>query len=161
MDGTVEAILDVLDTYDSNTDCKLDVVHYGVGNITESDIEFAESFNAIIYGFNIECSPKIDQIAQTKSISIKMHNVIYKLVDDLKTEINAKLPTKHVEETVGEANVLQQFIINEGKRKVPVAGCRCVKGLLKKHAKYRLVRGNEVIHEGIQIYNIFHSDWVY
>lgn len=93
--------MDVLETYDSNTDCKLDVVHYGVGNISESDVELATVFNAIIYGFNIECPPKIEQVASVKNISMKMHNVIYKLVDDLKEEINKKLPQKEAEEILG------------------------------------------------------------
>ncbi|GLV40171.1 mitochondrial translation initiation factor 2 [Carabus blaptoides fortunei] len=148
VDGTVEAILDVLETYDSNTDCKLDVVHYGVGNISESDVELATVFNAIIYGFNIECPSKVEQVASTKNIPMKMHNVIYKLVDDLKEEINKKLPQKEAEEILGEANVLQQFVINEGKKKIPIAGCRCVKGTLKKQAKYRVVRDNDIIYEG-------------
>lgn len=129
-------------------DCKLDIVHYGVGNISESDIEFATAFEAIIYGFNIECHPKLEQMANSKNVAIKMHNVIYKLIDDLKVEINSKLPQKEVDEVLGEANVLQQFIINDGRKKIPVAGCRCVKGILKKHGLYRLVRGTEIVHEG-------------
>lgn len=138
----------MLETYDSNVDCKLDIVHYGVGNISESDIEFATAFKAIIYGFNIECHAKVEEIANSKNVPIKMHNVIYKLVDDMKDEINNKLPQKEVEEVMGEANVLQQFIINDGRKKIPVAGCRCVRGVLKKHALFRLVRDTEMIHEG-------------
>ena len=48
----------------------------------------------------------------------------------------------------GEANVLAEFIITEGKKKIPVAGCRCVKGTLQREANYRIVRGEDVIHEG-------------
>lgn len=50
--------------------------------------------------------------------------------------------------SLGEANVIEEFIITEGKKKVPVAGCRCTKGMLKRHAQYRLVREVDVIHEG-------------
>lgn len=102
VDGTVEAILDVLDSYDSNDKCKLDVIHYGVGNVSESDIDLAEAFNAIVYAFNVECPPKVEQIAVSKSVPIKFHNVIYKLVDDLKSEINLKLPQTEVEQILGK-----------------------------------------------------------
>ncbi len=49
---------------------------------------------------------------------------------------------------MGEANVLEQFLINEGRTKVPVAGCRCVKGVLKKSGQFRLVRGQDVLYDG-------------
>ncbi|XP_047111095.1 translation initiation factor IF-2, mitochondrial isoform X1 [Schistocerca piceifrons] len=148
VDGSVEAILDVLETYHSNSQCKLDLVHYGVGGVTETDIELAEVFGAIIYGFNVSTLKKAQEMANSKKISIRHHNVIYKLIDDLKKEISTKLPEKEVEQTLGEANVLQEFIINEGRKKIPVAGCRCTKGILKKNALYRLVRGEEILYEG-------------
>lgn len=148
VDGSVEAILDVIETYDSNNECKLDLVHYAVGNITENDIDLAETFNAVIYAFNVQCPEKLVSVVKTKKIHLKYHNVIYKLIDDLKENISAKLPPKSQEEVIGEANVLQQFTVNDGKKKIPVAGCRCTKGMLKKNAFYRLMRANELIHEG-------------
>lgn len=157
VDGSVEAILDVIETYDCHNMCKLDLVHYGVGNITETDLELGETFDAIIYGFNVECPTSILQIAKEKNILFKKHNVIYKLIDDLKEAMSSKLKPKDQEEILGEANVLQQFIITEGKKKIPVAGCRCTKGVLKKSGLYRLIRGNEVIHEGILSLMIFFS----
>lgn len=147
VDGSVEALLDVMESYTSSL-CKLDVVHYGVGNVTVSDIELAEAFQAIIYTFNIGMLKDAQERARQKGIKIKHHRVIYKLVDDIKEEIESILPLIDVEEVLGEANVLQQFLINEGKKKVPVAGCRCTKGVLKKNALYRLIRDNKVIHEG-------------
>ncbi|PSN43893.1 Translation initiation factor IF-2 [Blattella germanica] len=87
------AILDVLETYDGNDICKLDLVHYGVGAVTETDLELADAFK-------------------------------------------------------GEANVLQVFEVSEGKKKLPVAGSRCTKGILRKAGKYRLVRGNDTIYDG-------------
>lgn len=111
VDGTVEAILDVLDTYDSNTDCKLDVVHYGVGNVSESDVELARSFDAIIYGFNISVPSKVEQLAMSKNVPIKFHNIIYKLVDDLKLEISSKLPKKNVEQVLGNFKILLHIYI--------------------------------------------------
>lgn len=149
VDGSVEAILDVLETYDGNTACKLDLVHYGVGNVSETDVELADAFDAIIYCFNVEIPDKVEELAKSHKILVRSHNVIYKLVDDLKKEISSRLPLRDVEEVLGEANVLQDFEITEGKKKVHVAGCRCTKGILKKTGKYRLHRGEEVIYDGL------------
>lgn len=141
--GSVEAILDVLDTYHSSDKCRLDVVHYGVGDVTESDVELAKSFKAIIYAFTVN-PPKIP----VKGVTVREFNVIYRLVDDLKAEINGKLPDVEVDEILGEANVLQIFMITEGRKELPVLGCRCVKGLLKKGEKTRLMRQGELIYDG-------------
>ncbi|XP_067005150.1 translation initiation factor IF-2, mitochondrial [Anabrus simplex] len=147
VDGSVEAILDVLETYNSSS-CKLNLVHYGVGAVSETDIELAEVFNAIIYCFNVDVHKSVQNTVKTKKISVHHHNIIYKLIDDLKKEISSRLPPKEVEDILGEANVLQPFEINEGKKKVSVAGCRCTKGILKKAALYRITRGDSVIYEG-------------
>lgn len=148
VDGTLEAILDTLDTYDAMDQCKLDFLHYAVGPITENDLEMAKTFNGVIYAFNVECPEKIKKLAEDLEVVIKSHNIIYKLVDDIKAEINSRLPTKEVETILGEANVLQQFEINEGRKKVPVAGCLCTQGVLKKAALYRLKRNDQIIYEG-------------
>ncbi|XP_055853511.1 translation initiation factor IF-2, mitochondrial [Episyrphus balteatus] len=148
--GSVEAILDVLETYASNERCRLDVVHYGVGNITEGDIELAKAFNAIIYAFSLSPASK-----DTSEVTVKRFDVIYHLINDLKEVISSKLEPVEVEDIIGEAAVLQQFFITEGRKEVPVAGCRCTKGALKKSSKFRLVRNNEVIYDG-QVESIRH-----
>ncbi|XP_018575575.1 translation initiation factor IF-2, mitochondrial [Anoplophora glabripennis] len=147
VDGTLEALLDTLDTYES-TECKMDLVHYGVGSIIPTDVELAETFNAIIYAFNVDVPPNLKKTAEELNVVIKHFNVIYKLIDDIKEEINVTLPPKDVEETLGEAVVLQQFEITQGRKKNPVAGCRCVKGSLKRTAMYKIIRNGEVIHTG-------------
>lgn len=141
--GSVEAILDVLDTYNSHDKCRLDIIHYGVGDINEGDLELAKAFNSIIYAFSIKAPTKVP-----KGVVVREFNIIYRLVDDLKVEINAKLPPVDVEQQLGEANVLQIFSITEGKKEVTVLGCRCVKGLLKKNARFKLVRQTEVLYDG-------------
>ncbi|EDW81488.2 uncharacterized protein Dwil_GK10998 [Drosophila willistoni] len=142
--GSVEAILDVLETYNSNERCRLDIVHYGVGNVSEGDLELAKAFDAIIYAFAVETP----QAKAAGDVKIRSYNVIYRLIDDLKEQLSSKLPPVEVEEQLGEANVLQSFIINEGRKEVPVAGCRCTKGVLKKSHKFRLLRDGEVIYDG-------------
>ncbi|KAL1402781.1 hypothetical protein pipiens_005920 [Culex pipiens pipiens] len=148
--GSVEAILDVLDTYDDSEHCRLNVVHYAVGDVSQSDLELAKMFNAIIYAFSVSIPDKV------KDVAIKPVNIIYRLVDDLKKEINSKLPPIDVEETVGEANILQLFDINEGRRKVTVLGCRCTKGLLKKASRFKLVRNGETVADGLTLESMRH-----
>ncbi|XP_020286956.1 translation initiation factor IF-2, mitochondrial [Pseudomyrmex gracilis] len=146
--GSVEAILDVFDTYGSDDKCQLSVVHYGVGPVTETDLEMAEVFDAIIYSFNVNITKDLEKEASKNEISIRPYNVIYKLVDDVKKELNNRLPHIEAEEVIGEANVLQEFEITEKKKKLKVAGCRCTKGILKKDAMYRMIRGQETIYVG-------------
>ncbi|XP_050532177.1 translation initiation factor IF-2, mitochondrial isoform X2 [Daktulosphaira vitifoliae] len=121
--GSVEAILDVLDTYESNL-CKLDIVHYGIGNVSINDIEYADAFKAIIYAFNVETLRDAFEIAKQTGITIKQHNIIYKLIDDIKEEINNCLPPISVED---------------------VQGCRCTSGTLRKNALFKVIRNPDTV----------------
>ncbi|XP_050305468.1 translation initiation factor IF-2, mitochondrial [Anthonomus grandis grandis] len=147
VDGTLEAILETLDTYESD-ECRLDIVHYGVGPITRNDIEMAAAFNAVIYAFNVAVPGALKNVLLEENVTVKPHNVIYKLIEDFKEEINSRLPPKEIEETLGEAEVLQQFEIGKGRKLVPVAGCRCTKGILQRDALFKVIRNGEIIHTG-------------
>ncbi|ENN78138.1 hypothetical protein YQE_05292, partial [Dendroctonus ponderosae] len=147
VDGTLEAILETLDTYESE-ECRLDLVHYGVGPITQTDLELAKSFNAIVYAFNVDFPNNLKPLISGSDVQVKEHNVIYRLIEDFKEEVNNRLPQKEVEDILGEAEVLQQFEINKGRKVVPVAGCRCISGLLKREALFRVARNSSVIFEG-------------
>ena len=150
VDGSVESLLDVLDTYDCHSQCRVDVVHYGVGDITENDIKLAETFGAHIYGFNVTMSEKLLGECTRAGLQFRESKVIYRLVEALKKDIEEILPPKDVEEELGTANVLAFFQITDGKKKVPVAGARCTKGILKKDSLFKLLRGseNEVVYDG-------------
>ncbi|NWR38010.1 IF2M factor, partial [Tachuris rubrigastra] len=148
VDGSVEAILNILDSYDCEDECKLDIVHFGMGDISENDLSLAEAFNGVIYGFSVKANDSIKKLAGKKGIKIKLHNIIYKLIDDLKEELNSRLPPAVVETTVGEASVLDTFSVTVGKNKIPVAGCRVHKGLLDRKMKFKLIRSGDVIWKG-------------
>ncbi|NWU74309.1 IF2M factor, partial [Onychorhynchus coronatus] len=148
VDGSVEAILNILDSYDCEDECKLDIVHFGMGDISENDLSLAEAFNGVIYGFSVKANDSIKKLADKKGIKIKLHNIIYKLIDDLKEELNSRLPPAVVETTVGEASVLDTFSVTVGKNKIPVAGCRVHKGLLDRKMKFKLIRRGNVIWKG-------------
>ncbi|XP_056315387.1 translation initiation factor IF-2, mitochondrial [Danio aesculapii] len=148
VDGSVEALLNILESYDADDQCQLDVVHFGVGDISEKDITLAETFSGIIYGFNVSAHKSIQQLAEKKGISLRMHRVIYKLLDELKEDLSSKLPPTTEENILGEASVLATFTVTVGKKKLAVAGCRVQKGQLDKKMKFRLIRGRDMIWEG-------------
>ncbi|XP_045082450.1 translation initiation factor IF-2, mitochondrial-like isoform X2 [Coregonus clupeaformis] len=148
VDGSVEAILNILESYDAHDQCQMEVVHFGIGDVSENDLNLAETFSGTIYGFNVGVNKSIQQMATKKGIILKMHKVIYKLIDDLKDELSSKLPPSVKENVIGEASVLAMFDVTVGKKKVSVAGCRVQKGQLDRKMKFRLVRGRDVIWEG-------------
>ncbi|NWH83655.1 IF2M factor, partial [Aegithalos caudatus] len=148
VDGSVEAILNILDSYDCEDECKLDIVYFGMGDISENDINLAEAFNGVIFGFSVKVNESIKKLADKKGIKIKLHNIIYKLIEDLKDELNSRMPPTVVETTIGEASVLDTFSVTVGKNKIPVAGCRVHKGLLDRKMKFKLIRNRDVIWKG-------------
>uniref|UniRef100_A0A131YWF1 Translation initiation factor IF-2, mitochondrial n=1 Tax=Rhipicephalus appendiculatus TaxID=34631 RepID=A0A131YWF1_RHIAP len=148
VDGSVEAVLDLLDTYHSHQKCRLDIIHYGVGPVSESDVELAQPFNGVVYAFHVPVLGAAASAAEEGNVDIRSYNVIYHLVDDIKKELGKRLPLLDVDEVHGEAVVQQEFLVNEGRKKIPVAGCKCTKGTLRKNALYKVVRNSEVIHSG-------------
>ncbi|CAG7786026.1 unnamed protein product [Allacma fusca] len=150
VDGSVESLLDVIESYDCQNQCRVEVVHYGVGEVTEYDVKLAESFKAHIYGFNVSMPEKLESQCIRAGVEFRKSKIIYRLVEALKKDIESLLPSIPIEESLGVANVLQVFMVTEGKRKIPVAGSRCVKGTLRKDGKFKLVRGeeNEVLYDG-------------
>uniref|UniRef100_A0A8C2CUX6 Translation initiation factor IF-2, mitochondrial n=1 Tax=Cyprinus carpio TaxID=7962 RepID=A0A8C2CUX6_CYPCA len=148
VDGSVEAILNILESYDADDQCELDVVHFGVGDISERDINLAETFSGTIYGFNVAANKSVQQMAAKKGIPLRLHRVIYKLIDELKDELSSKLTPSTEENIIGEASVLATFDVTVGKKKIPVAGCRVQKGQLDKKMKFRLIRGRNILWEG-------------
>ncbi|MEJ1274303.1 mitochondrial translational initiation factor 2 [Cricetulus griseus] len=148
VDGSVEAILNLLDTYDASHECELELVHFGLGDISENDVNFAETFDGVIYGFNVDAGKAIQQSAAQKGVKIKLHKIIYHLIEDLQEELSSRLPHRLEEFPIGEACILATFSVTEGKRKVPVAGCRVQKGQLEKQKKFKLIRNGHVIWKG-------------
>ncbi|XP_035993580.1 translation initiation factor IF-2, mitochondrial [Fundulus heteroclitus] len=148
VDGSVETLLNITDSYDAQQQCRLEVVHFGVGDVSENDVNMAEVFGGSIYGFNVAASRSIQQVAAKRGVPLRLHSVIYKLVEQLKEELSSKLPPRLCHNTVGEATVLAIFDVSVGKKKVLVAGCRVQKGHLDRRLKFRLIRGRDTVWEG-------------
>jgi translation initiation factor IF-2 len=117
--------------------------------VTESDVALAQRFNAIIYAFNTSLPPTLHKAVESAKVAVRPFNVIYHLIDDLKQEISLRLPPADVEDVIGRANVLQEFLINVGKKQqTPVAGCRVVSGRIPRSGTVRVLRNNDVLYEG-------------
>ncbi|KAH9509360.1 Translation initiation factor IF-2, mitochondrial [Bulinus truncatus] len=148
VDGSVEAILDTLDTYRSKK-CHLDIIHYGVGAVTESDVEMAATFNGDLFAFNVTVPEKVATLAKHQKVLIKRHNIIYRLFEDLIDSINKKLPKLEEHVVLGEAQVQQMFQVTlPNKTKLNVAGCRCFNGAITKKVGVKVIRDNEIVYTG-------------
>ncbi|XP_013889741.1 translation initiation factor IF-2, mitochondrial [Austrofundulus limnaeus] len=148
VNGSVETLLNILDTYDAQQECQLEVVHFGIGDVSENDVNMAKTFGASIYGFNVAAGRHIQQLAAKSGVTLHLHAVIYKLMEQLKDELSSKLPPVISQKVLGEATVLATFQVSQGKKEVPVAGCRVQKGQLDRRLKFCLVRGQHTVWEG-------------
>ena len=153
VNGSLEAILNVLETYNAHNQVRLDLAHFDVGPVKKSDLDVAAAFNAHIYVFNLPVNKELE----TDEYKIKHFNVIYKLFDDLKAELAELAPTVDLEEDLGKASVLQVFDYDEkDKGTITVAGGRCDEGLLDRKAFYRLERNDAVIASRLNCRSLKH-----
>jgi translation initiation factor IF-2 len=142
--GSVEAILGALDKLGTD-EVGARVIHAGAGGINESDITLAEASGAAVIGFNVRANKEAREAAERSGTEIRYYNIIYDLVDDVKSAMSGLLAPTLREERLGEARILQVFAVSKvGK----VAGCLVQDGRVERGANVRLIRDNVVIHEG-------------
>lgn len=144
--GSVEAIIGSLHKMvDENEGIAVQVLHSGVGGITESDIILAKASNAFVVGFNVRANAQARDLAEREKVNMRYYNIIYNVIDDAKAILTGMLSPTMREEYLGQALIKQVFNITKvGK----VAGCEVKIGSVKRGAKVRLLRDNVVIHEG-------------
>jgi len=142
--GSVEAVKGALESL-STDEVAVQILHAGVGGITESDVVLATASNAFIIGFNVRANPQARELAQRDGIDIRDYAIIYNIVDDTKAMLEGMLKPALRERKLGNAQVLQIFDIGKvGK----VAGCRVTDGMVRRGAKVRLLRDDIVLHDG-------------
>ena len=142
--GSLEAILGSLEKLGTD-EVAARILHAGVGGISESDVTLAEGFNAAILGFSVRANKEATAAAKRNGIEIRYYNIIYDLVDDIKTAMSGLLAPTLRETMLGNAQILEVFNISKvGK----VAGCRVTDGTVERGANVRLIRDNVVVHEG-------------
>ena len=142
--GSAEVLRTLLKTLETET-VKIDVVHDGVGNITESDILLASTSSALIIGFNVKAPQKILSMAKQEQIEIKLYNVIYHLTEELEKAIRGEIEPEYVETRIGSIEVLQKFKIS---RLGVVAGCIVREGKVTSKSRIKVIRGKDLVFEG-------------
>jgi len=142
--GSLEAILGMLDTV-QHPEVGLEVVGKGLGHIVESDILNAEATGAVVIGFNAKPTTTAEELARDKNVNIREYSVIYKLFEDLLTDLQALLPSETVVLEIGKAEVLANFKkLDNGW----IVGLRVKDGKIKPKAKIRIWRAEQIIGEG-------------
>jgi translation initiation factor IF-2 len=143
--GTLEAIKSSLEKL-RNDEVKVNIISSGVGGISESDISLAEaSENCVIFGFNVRPTGAIKEKAKRLGVRISTYNVIYDLIDDVKSLLSGMLSPIHREEQLGQAEVREVFNVPKLGQ---VAGCIVTDGSIHRGAGVRVIRDGVVIFEG-------------
>ncbi len=142
--GSIEALAESLQRL-STDEVKLNVIHLGVGDITESDAMLASASTAIIVGFNIRLTPQASKLVEKEGVEIKLYSVIYEAISDIKTAMEGLLEPELREVILGRAVVIELFNIS---RLGIIAGCRVNNGRVTRSSFVRVIRNNRTIHEG-------------
>ena len=142
--GSVEALTASLEKL-STEQVRLQVIHGGVGAINESDVILASASNAIILGFNVKPVVKAMDMAEKEQIDVRLYNVIYQAIDDVKKAMEGLLAPVYTEVQIGQAQVMALFNLPRGGT---VAGCRVLDGKITRNAIIRQFRNNTEIFKG-------------
>jgi len=142
--GSVEVLNDMLPKL-SNDQVKLKVIQASVGAISETDVLLASASNAIVVGFNVRPERKAQDLAQREGVDIRLHTIIYELLDELKKAVAGLLAPVIRETYLGRAEVRNTFRV---KGVGMIAGCSVQDGVLKRDADVRVLRDNVVIYTG-------------
>ena len=144
VDGSVEALSDSLLKL-STEEIAVNVIHSGVGQITESDVLLASASDAIIVGFQVRPSAKARQIAENEEIDIRTYSIIYQAIEEIKSAMEGMLSPEVIEKIIGNVEVRDVFKISKVGS---VAGCYVTSGSIERKAKIRVIRDGVVIHTG-------------
>lgn len=142
--GSEEAVKNTLSKIDVEG-CKLNVIRSGVGTITESDIVLANASSAIIIGFNVRPTGKILDIAKEYGVDVRLHNIIYKVVEEMESAMKGMLDPEYEEKTLGSAEIRKIYKFSKTGN---IAGCYVLDGVIKISAKARVIRDGVVIYDG-------------
>ncbi len=142
--GSVEVLSDVLPSL-STEEVKIKIVHSATGNITETDVLLASASNAIILGYNTKVSQKILDMAKEENVEIRSYNIIYQLTKDVKDALSGLLEPIQKEVYLGRAEIKRIFRV---PKVGSIAGCLVIDGQINRNAQVRIIRGEEVVHQG-------------
>lgn len=149
VDGSAEAVLNSV-TSVGNNEVYANVLRSAVGPISEFDIEHAASARGCIITFNMPVDHAMLRMAEQRGVKVLDHNVIYKLIDDVKELLSEHLAPSVSQRVTGEAEIGQVFEISvKGREKAAIAGCKVRNGMVQRAKNVRVLRGQEIIYDGM------------
>jgi translation initiation factor IF-2 len=143
VDGSVEALSDSLQKL-STEEIVVNVIHKGVGQITESDVLLATASDAVIIGFNVRPSLQASKLAEREGVEIKTYSIIYDAIDEVKSAMEGMLEPKIQEKVLGVAEIKESYKFD----KATIAGCMVLEGKIARNNRIRLVREGIIVHTG-------------
>ncbi len=141
--GSLEALVNALGQIESRK-IDLEIVHAGVGPISENDILLASASNAVVIGFNIKVESMAVNVAKREAVQVKLYSIIYELLDQIKESMAEMLDPEHRETVIGHAEVKQVFKLTKGI----VAGCLVTDGRIARTARARVLRRRQPVYDG-------------
>jgi translation initiation factor IF-2 len=144
VDGSVEALSDSFSKL-STEEIQINIIHKGVGAITETDVMLASASDAIIIGFNVRPAGNARQLADKEEIDIRYYSIIYAAIDDLKDAMEGMLAPEMKEEVLGTAEIREIFKISKVGS---IAGCMVMDGKIARNSKIRIIREGVVVFTG-------------
>ena len=142
--GSVEALAMSLAKIDVEG-VNVRIIHTGVGAINESDITLAVASNAVVIGFNVRPDNNVKQMAQTEQVDIRLHSIIYKVIEEIEAAMTGLLDPEFVEKVIGLAEVRQVYKVSKIGT---IAGAYVTEGKVSRDGKVRVIRDSVVIYEG-------------
>ncbi|KDN19055.1 translation initiation factor IF-2 [Amycolatopsis rifamycinica] len=146
--GTVEALEASLLQLDVGDEVELNVVHRGVGGVTESDIDLATASDAIVLGFNVRAQGKATERATREGVDVRYYTVIYQAIDEIEQALKGMLKPEYEEVELGRAEVREVF---KSSKIGTIAGCLVMSGEIRRNARARLLRDGTVVAENLPV----------
>ena len=142
--GSFEALSTSLQKL-STTEVRVNIIHSGVGAISESDVNLAAASSAVLIGFNVRADAGARKLVENLGVDVRYYNIIYEAVDEVKAALGGMLAPEQKEQMIGTVEVREVFRISKVGS---IAGCYVQDGMVKRNSKVRLLRNNVIIHTG-------------
>ncbi len=142
--GSLEPIINSLNNIDQDQ-IKIKVLHQEAGNINENDVMLAAASKGIVIGFNVAADSNAMRLAETEGVSVRLYEIIYRLVEDIEKALKGMLTPEKKEKIVGRAEVLATFLFS---KLGTIAGCKVTEGELRRNSHIRVYRNGTMMHEG-------------
>ena len=145
--GSIEALTKALSEL-GNEEIKVNLIHTGIGEVTESDIMLASASDAIVVGFNVKTNPKAQALAEQEQVDVRFYEIIYNLLNEVQAAMEGMLEPLVEERVIGQAEVRVVFNISKVGT---VAGCMVQEGKVERNSLARVKRNGQVLMEGAKI----------